>query len=329
MKILSASQTEALLPYPKLIAALQDAFAGFRSEPWIVPQRNVTHTGDGMVLTMLAADKQHLGIKTVTVFPKNAHRRLPVVQAIYLLFDGATGTPLSQLDGDVLTARRTAATTALASKFLARKDSRGLSLFGAGVQARAHIGAMLETFPEIEVVWICSRNHRHAEECAKEMAEQIRARQSLQSGSVTKSGLPLFQATDAETAARQADILCTCTTSPTPVFNGQWLKPGAHVNAVGAFQPDARELDDESIRRASIFVEIYESVLAEAGDLLIPLRSGVIYEENILGDLPALLSGKCEGRTEAEQLTLFKSTGHALEDLTAAKTALQFSMLKG
>ncbi len=338
MKIFSGAELNRLLPYPDLMQALQESFAGFRTQGWIIPQRSVVETKDGTMITMPAADRSHLGIKVVTVFKGNADKGLPVVQALYMLFDAATGTALAQLDGDTLTALRTAATSALASKFLARKDASVLSIFGAGVQARAHISALLQTQPAVRKVFICSRTQQRARRLLAEMVEDERSRQQSESlasrgsdpwpirmrpiAAFSESDIQ-YEVTDAETAVLQADILCTCTTSTTPVFRGAWLKPGAHINAIGAFQPATREIDDETVRGARIFMEIRESVMAEAGDLLIPLGAGIISERDILGDLPALASGAAPGRKTSDEITLFKSTGHALEDLTAAKMAFK------
>ncbi|HEY3127918.1 MAG TPA: hypothetical protein VGL91_00530, partial [Acidobacteriota bacterium] len=237
MKFISGTELNRLLVYPDLVRALQESFARYRAHGWIIPQRTVAEIKQGMLITMPAADALHLGIKVITVFRANADKGIPVVQALYVLFEAATGTPLAQLDGDTLTARRTAATSALACRLLARKEASVLSVFGAGVQARAHIAALLQTHAALRKVLICSRNQQRARQLAAEMESSQKKSEGAAShcsglrpihGTLPADAGIEYQVTAAETATRQADILCTCTTSPTPVFRGDWLKPGVH-----------------------------------------------------------------------------------------------------
>jgi len=202
-----------------------------------------------------------------------------------------------------LTDLRTAATSAVATKFLARESVRVLGVFGTGRQARSHI----KVIPRVRCfkqVLVCGRDAEASRNFAASMSAE--------------TGLPVA-ATDARTCAAESDVLCTCTSSQTPVFDGNLLRAGVHLNLVGSFQPHAREVDSSTVQRARVFVESYEGAPAEAGDLLIPMQEGVISHTHVAGDLHELTSGKKPGRTSADDITLFKSVGCALEDLATAE----------
>jgi ornithine cyclodeaminase/alanine dehydrogenase-like protein (mu-crystallin family) len=243
-----------------------------------------------------------MGMKLVVVQDKPA-RSEDRIQATYLLFDPDTARPRLAASANYLTDVRTAATSAVATKFLAREDARVLGVFGTGRQARAHI-QVLPLVRRFERVLVCGTNPAQAGEFAKKMSEKVR--------------LPVESA-DARTCAGQSDVLCTCTTSQVPLFDGKVLRPGTHLNLVGAFQPHAREVDSRTVQRAHVIVDTYDSALAEAGDLLIPIKEGIISRHHIAADLHELLTGKKPGRTSASEITLFKSVGCALEDLATAE----------
>jgi ornithine cyclodeaminase len=220
-----------------------------------------------------------------------------------MLLDPATGRPKMVIPAKYLTDLRTAATSAVATKFLAREDVRVLAIFGTGRQARAHI-RVVPLVRRFERVLVCGENPKQSLEFAEQVSAEV--------------GLPVDPA-DASACAAKSDVICTCTTSNTPLFEGSLVRPGTHLNVVGAFQPDAREVDGLTVQRARVVVDTYDGALAEAGDLLIPMHEGTIGRDHIISDLHKLLSGKNAGRTRATDITLFKSVGCALEDLVTAQ----------
>ena len=294
------TQLIQLLPMASAIDALE---AAFRLDLPEAPLRSRVEAGEGELLLMPAVGPQGAGVKLVTVQPGNPARGRSLVQGVYVLFSPGTLEPLATIDGAALTSLRTGAVSGLATRHLAREDARRLVIFGAGTQARVHLAAMTAVRP-IEEVMVVSRTPAGA----KALAERAAA-----TGLRASVGTP--------DAVAGSDIVCTCTTSPTPVFDGSQLAEGAHVNAVGAYTPETREVDDETVRRAAIVVETREAALAEAGDLLLPIGAGVISEEDIVADLAQLVEG-ARVRTEAADVTLFKSVGVAFEDLVVARAAV-------
>jgi ornithine cyclodeaminase/alanine dehydrogenase-like protein (mu-crystallin family) len=258
---------------------------------------------DATLLLMPASSQAGTGVKLVTVNPANPLRGAPLIHGLYVLFDPERLAPRMLVDGAALTGLRTAAVSGVATRHLAPANARRLVLFGAGTQAWAHLDAMQAVRP-VEQVTVVSRS--------AEPAERLAAR-AREHGLDADIGGP--------DAVAEADLVCTCTTSPAPVFDGALLPDGAHVNAVGAFTPDTRELDDEAVRRGRLVVERREAALEEAGDLLIPLRAGVIDEQRIVADLFAVCRGEAQVRRDEGDVTVFKSVGLALEDL-AVVTAL-------
>jgi ornithine cyclodeaminase/alanine dehydrogenase-like protein (mu-crystallin family) len=232
--------------------------------------------------------------------PRNPDDRL---QATYILFDADSGCAKLVIPANYLTDIRTAATSAVATRLLAREDARVLGIFGTGRQARAHL-QVLRHVRNFERALVCGKNQARTQHFAEQMEHEL--------------GMKV-EAVYSRTCANESDVLCTCTTSKTPLFDGSMLRKGAHINAVGSFQSTTRELDDLTIRHSRIVVDTYDGALAEAGDLLIPIKTGVIKRENILADLYELTSGKKRVRTSPNDITLFKSVGCALEDLVAAE----------
>ncbi len=225
------------------------------------------------------------------------------VQATYRLLDARTAQPGLVVAANYLTDLRTAATSAVATKFLAREGARVLGVFGTGRQARAHI-KVLPLVRRFGQVLVCGREAGVSRAFAQEMSAEM--------------NLPI-EAAEARTCAAESDVICACTTSPTPLFEGSVLRSGVHLNLVGAFQPHTREVDSTTVQRSRVFVETYDGVLAESGDLLIPIQEGSVNPEHIAGDLHQLISGKRRGRIDDGTITLFKSVGYALEDLATAE----------
>jgi len=297
------------LPYPQLITALQQGF----QEDYTVPARhhhsyeNPSVAMNSTLLLMPAwKSGEHLGIKIITVSPNNSQQQLPSVQGVYILFDASTGTPLAQLDAKTLTTRRTAAASALASSFLSREDSTSLLMVGTGNMAPALIEAHAAIRP-IEKVYIWGRNFEKAQLLAAQM----------QGFSFSVEAILLLAP-----IVTQVDIISCATLSKQALIKGAWLKAGQHLDLVGSFTPNMREVDDEAIRRASVYVDVMEGATKESGDILIPLNNGTLSRSAIKGDLFDLCRNKVAGRQEISTISLFKSVGHALEDLVAAKLVL-------
>lgn len=244
-----------------------------------------------------------LGIKVATVFPGAGSRGLPAVQANYLLLDPRTGTPRALLDGARLTVRRTAAASALAARYLARPDAERLLMVGAGALAPRLIRAHRAVRPSLTQVEIWNHNPGRAAELARSLADE---------------GIAASVVEDLEQAARTTDLISCATLSKTPLIQGTWLKPGAHLDLVGAFTPAMREADDEAVRRATVFVDTRAGATKEGGDIVQPLADGVLTPDGIVADLYDLARGAHPGRRKRDEITLFKSVGAALEDLAAA-----------
>ena len=279
------------------IDALETAFRD--GDPSAAPLRSHVDTPSGTLLLMPAVGEAGVGVKLVTLTEANPERGLPLIHAVYALFDRETQAPRLLVDGSALTALRTAAVSGLATRHLARTDASRLVVFGAGVQARAHLQAMaaVRTLQELTVV------------------SRTQARAELLVDIAVAMGI---EATLGEPAAvGAADIVCTCTTATEPLFEGDSLAAGAHVNAVGAYQPHTRELDSETVRRSRVVVETREAAMEEAGDLLIPIGEGVVTDDHIVADLQEVVRG-AQVRLHSDDTTLFESVGLAFEDLAVA-----------
>lgn len=301
LPVIDATELRRALPMPAAIDALESAF---RAPLPSAPLRSRVETPSGSLLLMPSVSAEALGVKLVTLTAANAGRGLPYIHALYALFDGATQAPRAILDGAALTALRTGAVSGLATRHLAVPGASRLLVFGAGVQARSHVEAILAVRP-VQRVTVVSRSARGAEALAAE----------LRAGGVAAG-------VGAPDAVGEADLVCTCTTSPEPVVQGTLLAPGTHVNAVGAYTPETRELDDEAVRRSRVVVETREVAMAEAGDLLIPIRAGVVEPDHVVADLAEVVAG-APVRRSAEDVTVFKSVGVAFEDLVVARAAVE------
>ncbi|RWX74624.1 ornithine cyclodeaminase family protein [Neorhizobium lilium] len=315
MLVLNADQTRDALPWVELIAALEDMF---RSN-CVVPMRHhhemeVPGEAAAIMLLMPAwVPGDHIGVKILNLFPDNHVRALPTIIGSYLLSSGKTGEMLAMVEGGELTARRTAATSALAARYLAREDAEVMLMAGTGrlslnlMQAHA-VHRPLKRF----LVW-----GRSAVK-AGETVEQAKA-----------LGLAAEPVGDLAEAVHEADIISCATLSETPLIQGAWLKPGTHLDLVGAFKPSMRESDDEAVQRSSIFVDTRAGALKEGGDIVQPMEAGVLHEADIKAELADLVAGRHPGRTNRDEITLFKSVGAALEDLAGAVLAYQQAKSKG
>lgn len=308
----TAAEVEAGLDYPRLIATLAEAF---RRDGEAMPVRQSFDVGTveapGHLLTMPAWERgQALGVKLVSVFPRNTELGLGAVSSLYVLLDGKTGQPRALVDGEALTNRRTAAASALASRYLSRTDSRTLLLVGTGHIA-AHLPEAHRAERPIEKVLVWGRNQQRSMALA---------------GNLARKGFEAKPVADLPAAVAEADIISCATTSREPLVFGRDLKPGTHLDLVGAFTPQMRESDDEAVIRARVFVDTYAGTLAEAGDLLQPAATGVWSTDKVCADLHELASGAKGGRLTADDITLFKSVGAAVEDLAAASMLAEGGM---
>jgi ornithine cyclodeaminase/alanine dehydrogenase-like protein (mu-crystallin family) len=306
MRLVSAAEIDAALDFLSLIDALDVAFRGGTIAPARHHHAIAREGADATHLLMPAwtapdaPGGAYLGVKIVNVFPDNGARNLPAVLGTYILHAGETGAPLAAMDGTRLTHWRTAAASALAARFLARADARKLLIVGAGALApflaRAH--AAVRPIEEV-TIW----NHRAAG------AEKLAA-------SLSGQGWRVRIAENLQEAVRAADVISCATLSKAPLIEGAWLRPGQHLDLVGAFNLEMREADDEALRRARIFIDT-DAALSEGGDVALALRAGAIDRAHVVADLGALCRGGA-GRTADDEITLFKSVGAALEDLAAA-----------
>jgi len=306
--VLSAEDVTRLLSMDDCIGLMEATLASLAHGKAVLPLRTVIPLpgGAGWLYTMpaFAADPPALAVKLITIFPGNHGGPLPSHQGVLLLFDAENGRPAALIDATEVTALRTAAVSAVATRLLARSDATELALIGAGVQARTHLDALRRILP-IRRVRVWSRDFAHA----REFAERARALHDVEIEAVP----------DAGQAAVGADVICTVTGSRTPVLRGEWVKDGAHVNAVGASTPDAREVDSALAGRARIFVDQRDAALAEAGDILIPMREGVLPADFTPVEIGDVVTGRAPGRRAPAEVTLFKSLGLAVEDAACAR----------
>jgi ornithine cyclodeaminase/alanine dehydrogenase-like protein (mu-crystallin family) len=310
MEVLIVNQAEVprLLPMKECIDVMARAFAALARGEAAMPVRQILWLPDkagalGLMpanLVALAA----LGLKAVTFFPRNEGTDLDSHQGAVLLFEAARGRLLAVIDATSVTSIRTAAVSGLATRLLAREDAGDLALVGSGVEARTHLEAMLLE-RKIRRVRVASKSL----ERAKSFADRESKRQAI----------AIMPCPSVEEAVTGADLVCTVSSSPEPVLRGEWLSPGAHVNAVGASVSTARELDSAAVAKSRLFVDHRESALSEAGDFLIARDEGAVTDAHIRGELGQVITGEVAGRTSPSDVTLFKSVGLAIEDVAAAQ----------
>lgn len=311
VRIVGADDIARVLTHAALVDALEQAFRSDIAAPerhtHMIPQPSGSEAKLLLMPAWTRSGERLLGCKLVSVYPDNLKLGRPSVHGNYLLMSGETGETLALIDGTALTAWRTAAASALAARYLAREDAEHLVMVGAGALAPHLIRAHSAVRPIRRVtLWNRSRSRAVATAFALHAA-----------------GIEPDIADDLETAVRTADIVSCATLSAEPLVCGRWLKKGAHVDLVGAFTPKMREADDEAIRRARLYVDWREGAPKGSGDIAIPLRKKIIARGDIQGDLFELARGKAKGRKRQTEITLFKSVGHAVEDLAAAALVWQ------
>jgi len=298
MRLYSESQVRSAVTPDEVIQAIRSAFArGFAALR--MPVRTTLELDGALLLVMPCYDQglNAAGVKLVSVSAKAG------VHATYELLDPATGISIARMEADYLTDLRTAATSAVATDLLARKDAQTLGVFGCGRQAVAHL-SVLRSVRKFKRFLVCGS----ASSDIKRFCVKMKTEHLLD-----------IESADAQAVARESDVICTCTTAREPLFDGRRLRPGTHLNLVGAFRPETREVDEATVKRARVVVDTYDGAMEEAGDLLIPIRNGSVERSHIVADLHEITSGKKPGRTNPDQITLFKSVGCALEDLVTAQ----------
>lgn len=307
MNFFNAEQVETLLPMPECIAVMRDLFSLNLAEETFNPLRNILSLpGVAGILGLMPAyikPYQVMGVKVLSVFLENYKKGLSSHQGLVNLFETETGQFLAGFDADSLTAIRTAAVSALVTDLLAADDAENLCLLGSGRQAEKHLEAVLAVRP-VKQVTVWSQNYAHAQAFVERAA-------------LVHPVLNIRACSSAEEAVQIADIVCTVTSSPTPVVFNDWLKPGVHINAVGACSKDKRELDGEIIRQSDVYVDSYESAVNEAGDLLLAADEELLVTQIIKADIHEVLTEKVS--VDKNKKTVFKSLGLAIEDVAAAR----------
>lgn len=314
LRVLSRDDIRRVASMESTIAIVKQAFTQLSAGDADVPirtQLEVTqHEGIALFMPAYLRRSHQLGMKIVSVFPRNRDAEIPTIHAIVALLDACSGQPKALMDGTYLTALRTGAASGAATELLARPDSHVCAVFGAGVQGRTQLEAVCQVC-NIEKAWVYDTVVDAAASFVDEM--------SASGGRIPEQ---IVAASSPAEALREADVVCTATTSPDPVLDDADVGTGTHINAVGAFTPDTREIPGETIQRARVFVDSRDAAWAEAGDLIIPREQGIITDSDVLGELGELVSGAAVGRTHESDVTFFRSVGNAVQDIAVAEQIL-------
>lgn len=319
MLVLTRRDVQQLVPMRDAIELMKLAFQELSAERAESPLRSAVRVADGAVMLLMPAyvpAAQALGFKVVSVFEGNSARGLPTISAMVCLLDESTGVPSAILNGAYLTALRTGAISGAATDLLAREDARHLVVIGAGAQGLTQAAAVAAVRP-IEKITVVDVSPESLEQYRQQIAEDW---PDLADRVETTS--------DAGVVA-QADVICTATTSRTPVFSDGDVRPGTHINAIGAFTPEMQELPEETVARATIVVDQIEAVLEEAGDFIIPIAKGTLDKGRLERELGRIVAGEAGARTTVDEITLFKSVGNAVQDVTVARRAVERAIESG
>lgn len=315
LRVLSQDDVRRAVSMAQAIEIVKGAFAQLSAGKAVVPIRTqleiAQHEGVTLFMPAYLQESDDLGVKIVSVFPRNLEGGLPTIHALVAVVDAETGCPAAVMDGTYLTALRTGAASGAATDLLARPDARVAAVFGAGAQGRTQLEAVCQV-RDIEKAWVYDVNR----EAAERYAEEMRERGGRIPGDVIVASSPTE-------AVREADVLCTATTSKSPVFADADLKAGVHINAIGAFTPEMQEIPEETIKRARLVVDSRGACWAEAGDLIIPRQKGLISEDDIYAELGEIAAGTKRGRASDEEITFFKSVGNAVQDVSVARKVLE------
>lgn len=318
--LLSRDDVASVLTMADCIAAVEGAFAALARGEADMPQRAVIKVPahHGLFLGMpafIGGDAECLGLKLVTVYPDNPQKHdLATTLGTLMLCDPATGAVTAIMDAGYLTAVRTGAASGVATRYLAREDATVCTVFGAGVQARKQLEAVHQVRP-LSKAMVLDTNSAAAASFAKDLSAEL--------------GIDVAVADDAEAAVRAADIVVTASSSPTPILDGDWLKPGTHINNIGSHAPTTRELDTKTVAKSYYVADLAAANLAEAGDLLIPIEEGAVTAEHIAASLGDIVTGAKPGRSDDQQITVFKSCGLAVQDVSTARAVVAAARAKG
>ncbi|MFI5258856.1 MAG: ornithine cyclodeaminase family protein [Candidatus Limnocylindrales bacterium] len=318
--LLSMKDVQSLLTMPEAIRVVEDAFRQHAEGATVLPQRTVVSPPEhnGVQLGMpayIGGGIDALGLKVVTIYPDNpAKYGVATTIGVLLLNDATTGAPLALMDAGYLTAVRTGAVGGVAAKYLARKDATSVGLFGSGVQARAQLRALCAV-RKVAAVMVYDPARERAADCAREMSEEL--------------GIHVESVADPRTAVQGMDIIVTASSSQVPVFDGHWLEPGQHINGIGSHSPDRRELDTVTIAQSKVVPDSTPACMVEAGDLIIPLKEGAIGPDHPYADLGDLVCGRKPGRENDVEVTLFKSVGLAIQDMSVGSLVYQRARERG
>ncbi len=308
MRLLSETQVRSLIDIDELIAALERAHIQYSTGKAVMPVRLVVALPQiqGRITSMpgFLIEDNALGMKVVTYFQDNPKQNLPAILATIMLFSTETGKLIAAMDGGYITAIRTASASALATKALANPETPTLGILGAGVQARAHIQALARV-RQLRAIKIYSPSGASAATIKNDVERE--------------AGIAIEVCRSAEEVVRASDLLVTVTTAKEPILRLEWLKPGVHINAVGSHRPDLREIDGATLKRAKVVVDSRDAIMAECGDILLALKEQSITEANIHGEIGEILAGAKPGRSSADEITLYKSVGIAVQDVATAQ----------
>jgi len=313
MLILDSKQIREMLPMRECIGLMADALSSLARGEVFQPLRTIIRPPEaigllGLMPAYRTGEHGAFGMKAICVFPGNPAIGKDAHQGAVMLFSRETGELIALMNASEITAIRTAAVSAVATRVLAREDAHQLGIIGAGVQARTHLVA-LDAVREITRARVACRNIEHARELVREVQPGF--------------SFPVEAVESNEEAVRGADLIVTATSSQEPVINNEWISPGAHVNAIGTHSPNSREIDSATMAAARIFVDRRESAMNESGDYLLAAREGLINADSIMAEIGELLIGSKSGRTSADEITLFKSLGLAIEDVACAEYLYQ------
>jgi ornithine cyclodeaminase/alanine dehydrogenase-like protein (mu-crystallin family) len=313
MRILSREDVRQAVSMAEAIEAVKVAYAQLSAGQATVPLRTPidlpAHAGITLFMPAYLASSDALGAKVVSVHDRNPEQGLPLIHALVLLIDPTTGQPLAAMEGGYLTALRTGAASGVATHYLARPNARIVACFGAGTQAETQLEAVCAV-RDISRAWVVDPNGDKARQFCQKLAGRGRIPTDLR------------LADSPAQAVRDADVVVCATTSTTPVFDGQDLQPGTHVNAIGAYRPDMQEVDATTILRATVVVDQRQACLAEAGDLILPLKQGLITGDKIYAEIGEIVLGRKLARSDSQEITYFKSVGNAVQDVAVGQLAL-------
>jgi len=310
IRFLSAEDVKKALTMSQAIEAIRGAFIQLSNKKASVPLRtpiNLTEYQAGaLFMPVYLPSTKKFGLKVVSIHKDNPDRGLPMIHALVMVFDAEAGKPLAVMDGEYLTALRTGAASGLATELLARKDSKTVAIFGAGVQGRTQLEAICEV-RKIEQAFIFDSDQSRASQFIEDMSTKLNNQ---------------IEAPDSAKVLKDVDIICTATSSSIPVFEDSKLKPGVHINGIGSYRPDMCEIPSETIIRSKLVVDSKESCLSEAGDIIQPIQKNLINENFIYAELGEIAAGNRPARENDQEITVFKSVGNAVQDLAAADLVL-------